>query len=294
MPRSRPPARDPLRLGDAGPRGGGFRARVRGLRGRPPRLRGLQWHHRAHLACSSSACGRATRSSRSATPSSPRRTWSVLRGAPVFVDVHPDTFNMDPTLIEAVVTPRTRAILCVHQIGMPCDLAAILALARRHGLPVVEDAACAIGSEIQWNGDWERSAGPRRRGLLLVPSAQARLHRRRGHDHHGQRRVGRQDASLATARHERAGHHPPRLQAGDLRVVPDDGLQLPHDRHPGRGGPRAAQAPAGLPGAPPHAGPPVPGRLGWPCRFTLPVEPEWARTNWQSFCVRLADRLDQG
>ncbi|MBM3778572.1 MAG: DegT/DnrJ/EryC1/StrS family aminotransferase [Acidimicrobiia bacterium] len=67
---------------------------------------------------------------------------------PVFVDVCEDTFNMDASQVEAAVSPKTRAILCVHQLGMPCDLGAIVPLARRLGLPVVEDAACAIGSEV--------------------------------------------------------------------------------------------------------------------------------------------------
>jgi perosamine synthetase len=79
---------------------------------------------------------------------------------PVFVDIDPATFNMDPALVEGALSPCTRAILCVHQMGMPCDLAAILAIARRHGLPVVEDAACAIGSEILCNGTWERIGRP--------------------------------------------------------------------------------------------------------------------------------------
>src|SRR5206468_5281767 len=64
---------------------------------------------------------------------------------PVFVDIDPRTYNMDPALLEAAITPKTRAIMPVHQIGLPCDMPAILAVARRHGLPVVEDAACAIG-----------------------------------------------------------------------------------------------------------------------------------------------------
>jgi dTDP-4-amino-4,6-dideoxygalactose transaminase len=62
--------------------------------------------------------------------------------------------------VEAALTPRTRAILCVHQMGMPCDLAAILALAGRHRIPVIEDAACAAGSEIRWGGNWERIGKP--------------------------------------------------------------------------------------------------------------------------------------
>src|SRR5438094_7827050 len=74
---------------------------------------------------------------------------------PVFVDIDPRTYNLDPALLEAAITPRTRAIMPVHQIGMPCDLEAILAVARRHNLPVVEDAACAIGSEIKVANRWE-------------------------------------------------------------------------------------------------------------------------------------------
>src|SRR5215211_1158144 len=66
----------------------------------------------------------------------------VLRGAtPVFVDVHPDTLNVDPGLIEAAITLRTRAIAVVHYAGVSCDMDAIVAIARRHGLLVIEDAA---------------------------------------------------------------------------------------------------------------------------------------------------------
>ena len=79
---------------------------------------------------------------------------------PVFVDVALDTFNVDPQLIAAAIGPRTKAILAVHQLGMPCDLAAIVAIASRHRLPVVEDAACAIGSEIRWHGEWQRIGRP--------------------------------------------------------------------------------------------------------------------------------------
>jgi len=72
-----------------------------------------------------------------------------LGALPVFVDIEPDTVNMDPTLLEAAIGPKTKAILTVHQIGMPCDLTAILAIAKKHGIPVIEDAACAVGSEFR-------------------------------------------------------------------------------------------------------------------------------------------------
>lgn len=68
---------------------------------------------------------------------------------PVFVDIDRATCNLDPDRLEAAITPRTRAILTVHQIGLPSALTEILGIGRCLGLPVVEDAACAIGSEYQ-------------------------------------------------------------------------------------------------------------------------------------------------
>jgi perosamine synthetase len=72
----------------------------------------------------------------------------VYAGAkPVFVDIDPTTYNLDPGYIERAITPRTKAILVVHQIGLPAPLHEISEIARRHGLLIVEDAACAIGAE---------------------------------------------------------------------------------------------------------------------------------------------------
>jgi dTDP-4-amino-4,6-dideoxygalactose transaminase len=79
---------------------------------------------------------------------------------PVFADIDPRTFNIDPAQLELAITPRTRAIMPVHQIGMPCDMDAILHVAAEHGLPVIEDAACAIGSEVRFNGQWDRIGKP--------------------------------------------------------------------------------------------------------------------------------------
>src|SRR5437660_222644 len=79
---------------------------------------------------------------------------------PVFVDIDPHTYNMDPALIESALTSRTKAIMPVHQMGLPCDLPAILTVADKHHLPVIEDAACAIGSEIRMGARWERIGKP--------------------------------------------------------------------------------------------------------------------------------------
>ncbi len=71
----------------------------------------------------------------------------LMTGAkPVFVDVEAETFNLNPALIEAAVTPRTKAILLVHLYGYPCDMGAIQAIADQHGLKVIEDACQAVGA----------------------------------------------------------------------------------------------------------------------------------------------------
>jgi dTDP-4-amino-4,6-dideoxygalactose transaminase len=74
----------------------------------------------------------------------------VLRGGvPVFVDIRPDTLNLDERLIEAALTPRTRAIVPVHYAGVACEMDAIMATARAHGLHVIEDAAQGLGSSYR-------------------------------------------------------------------------------------------------------------------------------------------------
>ena len=71
----------------------------------------------------------------------------VLRGAtPVFVDIRPDTMNIDENLIEGAITEKTKAIIPVHYAGVPCEMDQIMSIAEKHGLRVIEDAAQAIGS----------------------------------------------------------------------------------------------------------------------------------------------------
>lgn len=77
-----------------------------------------------------------------------------LGATPVLVDVRPDSWCIDPASAEAAITPRTRAIIAVHLYGNMCDMDALLAIGARHNIPVVEDAAEAIGS--RWHG---RAAG---------------------------------------------------------------------------------------------------------------------------------------
>jgi dTDP-4-amino-4,6-dideoxygalactose transaminase len=76
---------------------------------------------------------------------------------PVFADIQPGTFNLEPRSVEACISPRTRCIIPVHMGGRMCDMPAILAIAERHGLVVLEDAAHAHGSE--WEGQRAGSFG---------------------------------------------------------------------------------------------------------------------------------------
>ncbi len=79
-------------------------------------------------------------------------------GRPVFVDIDPETFNLAPEAVEAAITPRTRAIVAVHLYGQMAAMERLLAIAARHGLVVIEDAAQAIGARRRIDGTW-RTAG---------------------------------------------------------------------------------------------------------------------------------------
>ena len=86
------------------------------------------------------------------------------QGIPVLVDCDPKTWTMDPCQLEAKITPRTKAIMPVHMYGHPVDMDPVLALAREHGLMVIEDAAEAHGAEYfsgrdTTQGAWRRCGG---------------------------------------------------------------------------------------------------------------------------------------
>jgi dTDP-4-amino-4,6-dideoxygalactose transaminase len=70
-------------------------------------------------------------------------------GQPVFADIDPRTYNLDAAAAERAITPRTKAIMPVHQVGLPADMDAFLELGERYGVAIVEDAACAIGASYK-------------------------------------------------------------------------------------------------------------------------------------------------
>ena len=216
------------------------------------------------------------------------------QATPVFVDIQPETFNMDPALLEAAIGPRVRAILCVHQLGMPCDLEQILAIGRAHGLPVVEDAACAIGSEIRTADGWQVIGRPH--GDVACFSF------------HPRKLLTTGDGGMLTTNnpeHDRLF----RLLRQHYMDVPDTirhrSSEVVFESYPGLGFNYRMTDIQGSMGRVQLSRLPeiVRSRRRLAQRYNeglasigglgLPVEPAWARSNWQSFCVRLPEGRDQ-
>ena len=213
---------------------------------------------------------------------------------PVFVDIEPTTFNIDPGRIEAVVTERTRAILCVHQMGMPCDLEQILAIAERHRLPVVEDAACALGGEIRIGRTWERVGRPHGDAACF--------------SFHPRKVISMGEGGLVTTRHA-AWDERLRLLRQHGMSVPDTvrhaSSRVTFEAYPLVGfNYRMTDLQAAIGREQLRRLPEIVRRRRWlAARYRtlladipelgLPVEPDWARSNWQSYCVRLPRRVRQ-
>jgi perosamine synthetase len=216
------------------------------------------------------------------------------RATPVFVDIDPSTYNINPQLIEPLITPRTRAIVCVHQVGMPCDLVALIPLARRHGLVLIEDAACAAGSEIRRDGRWEKIGRPH--GDIACFSF------------HPRKVISTGDGGMITtankdwdARLRRLRHHGMNV-ADHTRHVASDVIYEGYselgynyrltDVQAAIGRVQLAKLPDMLSRRRELA-----SRyrrfLGNEQDLVLPHEPVWARSNWQSYAVRLALDIDQ-
>jgi perosamine synthetase len=217
------------------------------------------------------------------------------RGAePVFVDVTSDTHNLDPSELDRAITPRTKAILCAHQIGMPCDLPSILAVAAARGIPVIEDAACAAGSEILLDGEWQRIGRPQadiacfsfhptkvittgEGGMLTTRNAEHdrmfRRLRQHGMDVASDVRHGAEKVIFERYLTEGFNYRMTDLQAAIGRRQLARLLGIVARRR------ALAERYREL--------------LGGATMLGLPPEPNWARSNWQRFCVRLPDHVDQ-
>lgn len=213
---------------------------------------------------------------------------------PVFVDIQPTTYNMDPSLVEALISERTRAILSVHQMGMPCDLRALVEIARHHDIALIEDAACATGSEILWNSGWERigkphgdiacfSFHPRKvittgdGGILTTsnPEWDRRFRLWRQHGMSVSDAVRHKARTVTFESYSTLGYNyrMTDLQAAlgreQLRKLPEI---IEKRRYLAA---RYTKLLEGIPGIEP------------------PEEPSWARSNWQSYCIRVSPQWEQ-
>ncbi|HEY2051066.1 MAG TPA: DegT/DnrJ/EryC1/StrS family aminotransferase [Caulobacteraceae bacterium] len=218
-------------------------------------------------------------------------TANVIRqtgATPVFADIEPAGFNLDPEAVSLAITPRTRAILVVHQIGMPCDLGAILPVARAHGVRVIEDAACAVGSKICLDNQWAAIGSPHadiacfsfhprkvittgEGGMLTTRDAGLdevfRLLRQHGMSVPDTVRHKAREVVLESYPVSGFNYRMSDLQAavGRVQLAALPGI-VARRRELADSYRRKLAAVEGL----------VP-----------PAEPDWARSNWQSYCVRL-------
>jgi dTDP-4-amino-4,6-dideoxygalactose transaminase len=213
---------------------------------------------------------------------------------PVFVDVHSDTFNIDPTLVEPAITPRTKAILVVHQLGMPCDLGALVAIAHRRGLPLVEDAACAIGSEILIDGQWERIGRPR--GDVACFSFHPRKLLSTGDGGMLTTRNAELDATFRLLRHHGMSV-PDTVRHASSHVVfeeyPVQGFNYRMTDIQAAIGREQLSRLAAIVARRRELAARYGERLHGTPGVIPASEPAWARTNWQSYSVRVEPPLDQ-
>jgi perosamine synthetase len=213
---------------------------------------------------------------------------------PVFVDVDDINGNMLPAAVAAALTPRTRAILAVHQLGMPCDIEAILEVAARAGVPVVEDAACAVGSEIRLGRDWAKVGAPHGRiacfsfhprkllttgdGGMLTTADESLDRKFRLLRHHGMSISDRARHDAANVTFEEYllvgyNYRMTDIQAAVGRVQLRRLPELVAQRR------RLAARYQAL--------------ISRIRDIGTPGEPDWARSNWQTYSVRLPEKADQ-
>lgn len=213
---------------------------------------------------------------------------------PVFVDIEKDGYNIDPDLIEAAITPRTKAIICVHQLGMPCDLHRVVAIAARHSIPVIEDAACATGSEILWKGRWEKIGKPHGdiacfsfHPRKVVTTGDGGMLTTANPEYDRKFRLWRQHGMSVTDA----------VRHGSKQVIFESYPELGYnyrmtDMQAAVGREQLKRLPAIIVRRRELASQ-YAKHLSAEAEVTLPVEPSWAHSNWQSFCVRLPAYLDQ-
>jgi perosamine synthetase len=203
---------------------------------------------------------------------------------PVFADIDPKTYNLDPASAAAAITPATKAIMPVHQVGLPADMDAFVALADEHGLVLIEDAACAVGAT--YKGRPIGSLGPMacfslhprkvitagEGGMITTQDSElaARLRKLRQHamDLSDLARHNAQDIVFEAYPERGFNYRMTDMQAalGLCQLDALDGILAERSRLAERYNAAFADVP----------------------HLETPYEPEYAQRTWQSYCVRIA------
>lgn len=213
---------------------------------------------------------------------------------PVFMDIDLATYNIDHSRLEEAIGPKTKAILAVHQMGMPCDIKAIIEIAARYNLPVVEDAACALGSKVFFDKEFQAIGAPHGdiacfsfHPRKVLTTGDGGMLTTNNEEYDEKFRLLRQHGMSVS---DRMRHSSDKIIFEQYSVVGYNYRLTDLQAALGRSQLR---------------------RLEWlieerqrlaslykealsDCKnITLPHEPEYARTNWQSYCIRLGRGLDQ-
>jgi perosamine synthetase len=215
-------------------------------------------------------------------------------GTPVFVDIDPQTYNISPARVAEAITPRTRAILAIHQMGMPCDLTALGTLANEHGIVLIEDAACAVGSQIRMDGQWDRIGKPH--GQIACFSFHPRKVITTGEGGMLTTSNPEFDRKFKLLR-QHGMSVPDTVRHGSPQVIFEHYLLVGYNYRM-----TDMQAAVGCKQLG-RLSELVSRRRAIAARYSellgnieglrLPCEPSWAHSNWQSYCVRLPDRVNQ-
>jgi dTDP-4-amino-4,6-dideoxygalactose transaminase len=213
---------------------------------------------------------------------------------PVFVEIDPATYNLDPKCVAEAVTARTRAVLAVHQMGMPCDLQALTALARRHDITLIEDAACAAGSQIRIDGQWEAIGRPRGQIACfsfhprkVITTGEGGMLTTSNPEFDRKFRLLRQHGMTVP---DTVRHGSPEVLFEDYLVVGFNYRMTDVQAAIGR---KQLERLSNLVSTRRALATLYAEVLQGVDGLQLPLEPEWARSNWQSYCVRLPDWVDQ-
>ena len=222
-----------------------------------------------------------------ATVNAVRNAYAV----PIMVDIDPATFNLAPERVLEAITPKTKAILAVHQLGMPCDIVALKKIASEHGLILIEDAACAIGSEILTDGQW-KTIGPPHADIAcfslhprkVITTGDGGMITTANAEWDAELRLLRQHGMSIS---DKARHNAKSVMF-ESYPIPGFNYRMT-DVQAAMGREQLKRLPGIL-----ERRREIAARYHSKLRgVTLPHQPPWARSNWQSYAIQLSTAHDQ-